>query len=75
MQKKASYTYTFIRVSLITNHTYMQVPLYIYCVQVPLILPALLLVFFWGCVALPWTDQKITFEHPGRMVSRDYHCQ
>jgi len=35
--------------------------------KVPLILPALLLVFFWGCVALPWTDQKITFEHPGRM--------
>jgi len=35
--------------------------------KVPLILPALLLVFFWGCVALPWTDEKITFEHPGRM--------
>ena len=36
--------------------------------KVPIILPAVLLIFFWGCIALPWTEEEITYERPGRMV-------
>jgi len=35
--------------------------------KVPIILPAVLLIFFWGCIALPWTEEEITYERPGRM--------